>query len=98
MSRAATPEEQAARLDPLRKQWAGQLHDLAKLIESMAEAMANDDPILGPVASAGVADHLAALPSHIRHLFTEHLSDEAARGFRADQLYIESLDAGVDAP
>ncbi len=74
-----------------RTEWAAQLYDLALLINSMAEAMDSDDAILGSISGQGVANHLAALPKHIRDVFMEHLSDEAAAGIKADQRYWDSL-------
>lgn len=69
------------------------LHALASLIESMAQAMEDEDNILGALASEGVANHLAALPKHVRDVFMEHLSDEAARGLVTDRRYHDAVSA-----
>lgn len=69
------------------------LHALASLIESMAKAMEDEDDILGALASEGVANHLAALPKHVRDVFMEHLSDEAAHGLATDRRYHSEVSA-----
>ena len=92
----------ADRLGPLRKQWGEQLIDLASLIDSMGRAMIEADEILGAISGAGIANHLAGLPQHIREVFLEHASDEAAAGIKADQRYFaemapESKEGALDA-
>lgn len=89
--RAATPEEIAQRLDPLRKEWGAQLVDLAALLDLFGDAMQGDDRIIGALAAEGLTTALSALPSHIRHLFMEYLSDEAAAGLAADRRFIEAM-------
>ena len=74
--------------DQERQKWAEQLHDLASLIDGMADALDEDDGILGSIAGEGIANHLPALPRHIRHLFMDYLSDEAAAGHATDLRYI----------
>jgi hypothetical protein len=70
-------------------EWAKQLRDVAYFIETMAQALDEDDSILGSLAGQGLANHLPALPKHIRDVFLEYLSDEAAAGYVADLRYIE---------
>lgn len=77
--------------DKQRKEWASQLRDIALLIDKMAEAMEEDDHILGSIAGLGIGNHLPALPKHIRDLFVEYLSDEAAAGYAADRRYYEAM-------
>jgi hypothetical protein len=71
--------------------WAAQLRDIAHLVESMADALDEDDGILGSLAGQGLANHLPALPKHIRDVFMEYLSDEAAAGYAADVRYFETV-------
>lgn len=72
------------------KQTATTLRDLAYALNGMADAMENGDSILGAISGMGVANHLPALPAHVRELFTEYLTDEAAAGAKADRLYMEA--------
>lgn len=69
--------------------WGTQLRDLASLIDSMGQAMEEGDDILGAISGQGIANHLCALPKHIRDVFMEHLCDEAADAFKAEQRYYE---------
>ena len=78
---SATREQRAA--------WGQQLVDLASLIESMGRAMIDDDEIMGAISGEGIANHLAALPRHIREVFLEYASDEAAAALKADRRYYE---------
>jgi hypothetical protein len=83
--------KQVHAVDPyreLRPKWGEQLVDLGNLIRSMGEAMLEDDGILGSIAGEGIANHLAALPRHIREVFLEYASDEAAAGYAADMRWI----------
>lgn len=93
--RYVTPAEREDRLQPLRQKWGEQLVDLAEMIDSMGRAMIEDDGILGALSGEGIANHLAALPQHIREVFLEHASDEAAASFKADQRYLEWESARV---
>ena len=65
------------------------LRDLAYALEGMADALDEDDGILGALSGEGIANHLASLPKHVRVIFLEHASDEAAAAFKADQRYLE---------
>lgn len=69
------------------------LHLLASCIDSMATAMEEGDEILGSLAGQGIANHLSALPKHVRDVFMEYLSDEAAAGFIADRRYYQEMGA-----
>lgn len=73
---------------------ASLLRDLSYAVGCMSDALHDDDQILGPLASEAVADALAALPKRIRDAFAEHLTDEAARSLRADELYLAELTQG----
>lgn len=79
--------EREAQIRRDQVKWGEQLNDLASMIETMGRACLEDDEILGCIAGQGVANHLSALPKHIRDVFMEHLSDEAAAGFATDQRY-----------
>ncbi len=72
-----------------RAEWGEQLRDLGKLIQGIGEAMVDQDDIMGIISGEGIANHMAALPRHIRETFTEYLSEEAALGYQADQRYLE---------
>lgn len=70
-----------------RHEWADTLRSLAFALNGMADALMEDDGILGALSGQGLANHFAELPWHIREVFKDCLSDEAVRGYRADQLY-----------
>jgi len=86
--RAVTYQEREDRLRPLRREWGEQLVALGQCVTSMGEAMVDDDGILGAIAGEGIANHLAALPRHIREIFLEQASDEAAAGHATDIRYL----------
>lgn len=67
------------------------LRDLAFCIESMARAMEEGDDILGCIAGQGIANHLPALPKHVRDVFMEYLDDEAAAALVAERRYYEEM-------
>lgn len=67
------------------------LRAVAAGIESMADALDQDDGIMGALSGMVLANNLPALPAHIRHTFIEYLDDEAAAGLRSETLYYESL-------
>lgn len=82
-----------SRNERYRAETAALLHTVAECIEWMAKALDENDNILGALAGSGIANNLPALPSNVRHTFMEYLTDEAAAGYRADQLYLASLPA-----
>ena len=81
----------------LRAETAVILHDLAACIESMATAMDEDDGILGVLAGQGIANHLSALPGHVREVFLEYASDEAHAGYLADRRYMAAMEESEQA-
>lgn len=72
-----------------RAAWASQLRDIAYFVETMARALDEDDGIMGALAGQGLANHLPALPKHIRDVFMEYLDDEAAAAYKAELRYFE---------
>lgn len=74
-----------------RKEWGKLLRDIAQILDGMGEALEVDDEILGAISGMGVTNLFPLLPAHIRHLFIEQLSDEAALSAQADRLYWDSL-------
>ena len=74
-----------------RRGWAEDLRAVGESIVAMAEALEEDDGILGILAGEGIGNLMPALPRHIRELFTEYLSEEAALGFAADQRFYEAM-------
>jgi hypothetical protein len=69
---------------------------LAACIAALADAVEEDDHILGPIASTGVANHLADLPRELRETFAECVSEEAARSARADRAYAQAFEASYE--
>lgn len=74
-----------------RKEAAETLRALAHGCESMADALDEDDDILGAMSGMIFANHLPALPKHIRDTFIEYLEDEAARALVAEQRYYAEM-------
>ena len=78
-----------------RETWRGEAAELLRLIashlETMAQALDEDDDIMGALAGMGLANHLPMLPKHIRDVLIENLDDEAARGVRAETLYMAEM-------
>jgi hypothetical protein len=64
-------------------------------MEAMADALDDEDDILGAISGMNLAENLPALPKHIRDVLMEYLSDEAAAGQRADLLYMQARDASA---
>lgn len=87
--RVVTPEEREDRLRPHRQKWGDQLRELGETLIRFGDAMQGDDEILGALLGRALADQLPALPSHIREVFLEYLSDEAAAAYKAEQRYFE---------
>lgn len=88
--RVVSPAEIEDRLRPHRQTWGDQLRELGETLIGFGDAMKGDDDILGVLLGESLAMQLPALPRHIREVFLEHLSDEAAAGYRADLLYLDS--------
>lgn len=65
------------------------LRDIAGMLEGMADAIDDDDGILGSLCSEGLANLMPALPKHVRDVLADLLTDEAARSFRADLAYLD---------
>lgn len=72
---------------------AALFRDLGRTAMNIADAIEDDDEILGPMASAGLLTILSAFPHDLRADMSDALSDEAARSLRADRLYIEEVAA-----
>jgi hypothetical protein len=64
------------------------LRAVAQMVEGLAYALEHDDEIMGSISGQGLANHLPALPKHVRDVFAEYLTDEAARSYRADLAYL----------
>lgn len=64
------------------------LHAIAQMLDGLADALVGDDEIVGVLCSEGLANHLPALPAHVRHVLADLLTDEAARSYRADLAYL----------
>ena len=80
---------------PLREAWRKDAAETLRLVafgcEGMADALDSDDGILGAMNGMVLANHLPALPKHIRDVFMEYLSDEEAAGLRSERLYMDAM-------
>jgi len=94
---AAPRELVMERIEKERAEVAKILHVIAFSIENMAAAMEEDDEILGVLAGRGIAENLPLLPRHVREVFIENLTDEAAAGARSERLYYEYVEAQAAA-
>lgn len=66
------------------------LRVVGQMFAAMADALDEDDGILGSIAGMGLYESLPALPKHIRDVIAELVTDDAARSWRADYLYIHA--------
>ena len=68
---------------------ASTFREIALCAGTIADAIVDDDNILGPLASEGFMAALSSLPHDLRADIADAVSDEAARAQRADRLYLE---------
>lgn len=73
------------------------LRVVAQMFVGIADALEQDDEIMGSICSQGLVYNLPALPKHIRDVIAEWVSDEAAASAKADAAYLDAEAAAVSA-
>jgi hypothetical protein len=73
--------------DTWRHDAAETMSALAKCLDKMAQAIIDNDEIMGALAATGFLHLAPTLPAHIRHTLIEFLDDETARAHKAAILY-----------